>query len=66
MNALGSWIQNPYEGNRAEVKVNRISRKETVFMWGLAAVVVCFVAFLVNDFYGFVNWRKMEKRQSPK
>ena len=130
--ALISWLRNPYNGNRAEVKVNRISRKEVVFMWILAAVVtvvfyfilayfhtaniipstlsvttsfvavyltfrrspyfavayasndvvlivlwvlasmsdvryisvvVCFAAFLVNDIYGFVNWRKMEKRQ---
>ena len=131
--ALISWLRNPYEGNKAEVKVNRISKKEVVFMWILAAVVtvvfyfilayfrtanivpstlsvttsfiavyltfrrnpyfavayaandvvlivlwvlasvsdvkyisvvVCFVAFLVNDIYGFVNWRKMEIRQS--
>lgn len=131
--ALISWLRNPYNGNKAEVKVNRISKKEVVFMWILAAVVtvvfyfilayfrtanivpstlsvttsfiavyltfrrnpyfavayaandvvlivlwvlasvsdvkyisvvVCFVAFLVNDIYGFVNWRKMEKRQS--
>lgn len=131
--ALISWLRNPYNGNKAEVKVNRISRNEVKFMWILAAVVtvvfyfilayfrtanivpstlsvttsfiavyltfrrnpyfavayaandvvlivlwvlasvsdvkyisvvVCFVAFLVNDIYGFVNWRKMEKRQS--
>lgn len=131
--ALISWLRNPYEGNKAEVKVNRISKKEVVFIWILAAVVtvvfyfilayfrtanivpstlsvttsfiavyltfrrnpyfavayaandvvlivlwvlasvsdvkyisvvVCFVAFLVNDIYGFVNWREMEKRQS--
>lgn len=28
------------------------------------SVVVCFAAFLVNDIYGFVNWRRIEKRQS--
>ena len=28
------------------------------------SVVVCFVAFLLNDIYGFFNWRKMEKRQA--
>lgn len=130
--ALISWLRNPYEGNKAEVKVNRISQKEATFMWILAAVVtvmfyfilgyfhtanilpstlsvttsfvavyltfrrnpyfavayaandvvlivlwvlasmsdvryisvvVCFVAFWVNDIYGFVNWRKMERRQ---
>ena len=130
--ALIAWLRNPYNGNRAEVKVNRISKKEAAFMWILAAVVtvvfyfilayfhtaniipstlsvttsfvavyltfrrdphfavayasndivlivlwilasisdsryvsvaVCFVAFLLNDIYGFVNWRKLEKRQ---
>ena len=125
-------LKNPYEGNKAEVQVNRISKKEIIFMWVLAivvtivfyfvldrfntmnivpstisvttsflavyltfrrspyyavayatndvvliilwglasmeeskyiSVVVCFVAFLVNDWYGFINWREMEKRQ---
>ena len=130
--ALISWLKNPFEGNRSEVKVNAISKKEVAFMWVLAAVVtvafyfilrffhtanllpstlsvttsfvavyltfrrspyyalayaandvvlivlwvmaalsevrylsvaVCFVAFLVNDLYGFISWRKMGKRQ---
>ena len=130
--ALISWLRNPYNGNRAEVKVNQIGKKETVLMWlgtgvvtvifyyvlvyfhtaniipstisvttsfvavyltfrrspffSLAyaandvvlivlwvlacrediryvSVVVCFVAFLVNDMYGFYSWNKMEKRQ---
>ena len=130
--ALISWLRNPYNGNKAEVKVNRISRNEVIFMWILAAVVtvvfyfilayfhtanivpstlsvttsfvavyltfrrnpyfavayaandvvlivlwvlasmsdvryisvvVCFIAFFLNDIYGFANWRKMEKRQ---
>lgn len=133
--SLISWLKNPFGGNRAEVKVNRISKRETVFMflltavvtivfyfildwfntanlipgtlsvttsfsavyltfrrspyfaiayaandviliilWTLASmekieyisVVVCFAAFLVNDIYGFINWRKIEKRQSRK
>lgn len=42
-----------------------------IILWSLASmeemkyisVVVCFLAFLVNDIYGFMNWRKMEKRQ---
>lgn len=28
------------------------------------AVVVCFAAFLANDLYGFLNWRRMEKKQA--
>ena len=130
--ALISWLKNPYMGNKAEVEVNSISKKESVFMWILTvfvtvafyfilkyfhtanllpsilsvttsflavyltfrrspyfalayatndivliilwilaslsdikyiSVVVCFLAFLVNDLYGFFNWRKMEIRQ---
>ena len=133
--ALISWLRNPYEGNKSEVKVNRISRVEAIRMlmgtifvtmifydilkyfntanlipstlsvatsfvavyltfrrdpcfalayasndmvlivlWILASiddvkylsVVVCFIAFLVNDIYGFVSWRRMEKRQMGK
>lgn len=43
-----------------------------IVLWGMAilsnisylSVVVCFVAFLVNDIYGFINWNKMYKRQN--
>lgn len=27
-------------------------------------MVVCFVAFLCNDTYGFINWKRMQKRQA--
>lgn len=131
--ALISWIRNPYKGNKAEVKVNMITRKEHFLMWiatiiitiiffyildyfdtanivpstisvttsflavyltfrrspyfALAyaandivlivlwilasvsdiryiSVVVCFIAFLFNDIYGFINWQKMKQRQA--
>ena len=130
--ALISWLRNPFQGNRAEVTVNRISKWEyagmyvltalvtvgfyfildyfntanmipstlsvttsfiavyltfrrspyfalayaandviLIVMWTMAAVkdisylsvIICFVAFLVNDLYGFINWKRMEKRQ---
>lgn len=40
-------------------------------MWILAtlenisylSVIICFVVFLVNDIYSFLNWKKMRKRQ---
>ncbi len=43
-----------------------------IVLWVLASVdnisylpmVACFVMFLVNDIYGFVNWRRMQKRQN--
>lgn len=28
------------------------------------SVVVCFSAFLINDLYGFISWRRMHKRQN--
>ena len=37
--ALVSWLRNPYNGNKAEVKVNTIGKQETVFMWMLSAVM---------------------------
>ena len=43
-----------------------------ILLWLLASisdiryisVVVCFVAFLFNDIYGFVSWQRMRKRQA--
>ena len=43
-----------------------------IIMWTLASfsntryisVVVCFIAFLFNDLYGFINWQRMKKRQN--
>ena len=130
--ALITWLRNPFNGNRAEVAVNRLKLREmygmlvltitvtggfyflldhfetsnllpstlsvattfiTVYLtfrrspyfalayaandivlivlWTLAAmenirylsVIICFVMFLINDLYGFVNWKRMEKRQ---
>lgn len=29
-------------------------------------MVICFLAFLCNDVYGFINWLRMQKRQSDK
>ncbi len=42
-----------------------------ISLWGLLCLesvrylpmVICFLAFLVNDLYGFFNWKKMQKRQ---
>lgn len=131
--AAVSWLKNPYEKNKSEVKVSRLSKKCITAMWLLAAVVtfafyfvlkffetpnlffstvsiatsfiasyltlfrspfyavayaandivliilwvlasvndssyipmiICFFIFLANDTYGFVNWRRMKKRQS--
>ena len=42
-----------------------------IVLWSIATVndlsnlptLMCFVVFLANDVYGFVNWRRMEKKQ---
>lgn len=43
-----------------------------IILWTIASfdsteyvsVAVCFFVFLINDLYGFFNWRKMQRRQS--
>lgn len=130
--ALIAWLKNPYKGNKAEVKVNTVSKTEMalilvitaiitalfrhileyfetaniipstlsvatsflavyltfrrspyfalayalndivlIVMWIMASicdvkyisVVVCFTAFLINDIYGYISWKKMKIRQ---
>ncbi len=42
-----------------------------IIMWTVAmledisyvSMVVCFIVFLINDLYGFFNWKRMERRQ---
>jgi len=133
MISLISWAKNPYKGEKREVTVRKISRKEIYIMiiaactvtvafyfilkafdtanlipstlsvttsfsaayltfrrspyyaliyglndivlivlWGLASlenihyisVLVCFIVFLANDTYGFINWKRMQRRQA--
>ncbi len=130
--ALRSWLKNPYNGNKQEVKISTLPRWEWFVMWSLTAIITvvfyfvllyfgtaniipstlsvttsfvavyltfrrnpfyaigyaandvvlivlwglatiadvsymavlaCFIAFLCNDIYGFINWRKMELNQ---
>lgn len=43
-----------------------------IILWILAStqnlsyipMVICFVMFFINDFYGFYNWQRMKKRQT--
>lgn len=127
-----SWIRNPYNGNKAQVKINKLKRNDVICMvcltvivtaafyfilsalntanivpstisvatsfaavyltfrrsayyalayaandvvliglWVMIAlndisyfsVIICFVVFLVNDLYAFINWQRMQKRQ---
>lgn len=48
--ALVSWLKNPYNGNKAEVKVNTISSKENVFMWMISLVITIIFYFILKYF----------------
>ena len=37
--AFVSWLRNPYNGNHAEVAVNRLENKELAFLYVLTGVV---------------------------
>ncbi len=44
-----------------------------IILWGLATqdnvnylpMIICFVIFLINDIYGYMNWQLMKRRQVP-
>lgn len=130
--ALVSWLKNPYNNDKSQVKVNSLKKKEILFLIPLTAavtavfyfilaafntnnlilstvsvatsflavyltarrsalyaigyaandvvliamwikaslvdrsyisVVICFLMFLANDIYGFINWTRMKKKQ---
>jgi len=48
--ALISWLKNPYNGNRSEVRVNRIGRVETVFACILTLIVTVVFYFILRWF----------------
>lgn len=52
--ALISWLRHPYNGNHAEVKVNRIGRAETAFMW-LAGAVTTGIFYFVLRYFNTAN-----------
>lgn len=52
--ALISWLKNPYKGNKSEVKVNHISKKEWIFMWLLTAVVT-YIFYFILDIFNTAN-----------
>ena len=48
--ALVAWLKNPYGKSSAEVKVNRISKKETIFAIFLTALVTVAFYFILRAF----------------
>lgn len=52
--ALVSWLKNPYEGNRSEVRVNTISKKEAVCML-VASAFVTVIFYFILEYFGTAN-----------
>lgn len=48
--ALISWLKNPYNGNKAEVKVNSISKKEIAFISIITAFVTILFYYILDYF----------------
>jgi len=48
--AFFAWIKNPYKGNKSEVKVNVLSKKEIVFMFILTCAVTIAFYFILKHF----------------
>ena len=48
--ALISWLKNPYNNNKSEVKVNNLSKKEIVFMFVLTAFVTIVFYYILKYF----------------
>ena len=46
--ALVSWLKNPYNGNKSEVKVNTLKTNEIIFMFALTAVVTAIFYFILK------------------
>lgn len=52
--ALVSWLRNPYKGNKAEVEVNTLSKKETLFMWVLT-IIITIIFYFILDYFNTAN-----------
>lgn len=48
--ALIAWLKNPFEKGKAEVRVNRITKKETLFMIILSLLVTLVFYFILKTF----------------
>ncbi len=47
--SLISWLKNPYKGRKAEVKVNKIHKKEIIFVVFLSAAVTVIFYFILRQ-----------------
>ena len=49
--ALVSWLKNPFHGNKSEVEVNRLKKKEIIFMILLTAMVTAAFYYILGSFH---------------
>ncbi len=52
--ALISWLKNPFNGNKSEVKVNHLGKKEVLFMT-LLSVAVTAVFYFILEYFSTAN-----------
>lgn len=52
--ALIAWLRNPYNGNKSEVRINQLKKKDIVFMM-VVTVVVTLVFYFILDFFHTAN-----------
>ena len=52
--ALVSWLRNPYNGNKAEVKVNSLTAKEIIFMC-IVTILVTFLFYYILEYFSTAN-----------
>lgn len=48
--SLISWLRNPYDGNRSEVRINRLKASEIIFMLFLTAAVTVLFYFILKKY----------------
>ena len=46
--ALISWLKNPYKGNKSEVKVDRLKKREPLFLFLLSLAVTFIFYFILS------------------
>lgn len=49
--ALIAWLRNPYHGNKAEVKVNQLDKREVIGMFFLSAIVTRGFYYILAAFH---------------
>lgn len=48
--SLVTWLKNPYENNKSEVKVDKLKKKDIILMLGLAIAVTVIFYFILKYF----------------